>query len=129
MTRLNEFIERRQQIAAHYDELLENIPVTPQSRPEDCYSGMHLYVIRLQTDNLIRSHKQIFTELREVCIGVNLHYIALHFQPWYQAMGFKQGDYPHAEQYYNEAISLPMFPDLQDTQVEAIVNKLKNILR
>lgn len=128
MTRLEEYVGRRHQISALYDELLGDIPVTLQSRPEDCFSGMHLYVIRLQTDNLIKSHKQIFIELREAGIGVNLHYIPLHTQPWYQAMGFKTGDYPHAEQYYAQAISLPMFPDLSDAQVLTVVNTLKKIL-
>ena len=128
MSRLDEFVEWRHEIANRYDERFKDLPVTPQYRLAHYYSGMHLYVIRVATDKVNKSHKQIFTELREAGIGVNLHYIPVHTQPWYQAMGFKQGDYPEAEKYYAQAISLPMFPGLTDQQFETVVNALRTCL-
>lgn len=128
MARLDEFVQRRHEIASLYDELLRELPMTPQYRPKESYSGMHLYIIRLATEKLDKSHKQIFSELRESGIGVNLHYIPVHTQPWFQAMGFKTGDYPQAEQYYDQVISLPMFPGLSDEQVLTVVNELRKVL-
>lgn len=129
MSRLDGFVERRHEIASKYDDVLTSLPVTAQYRPADCYSGMHLYVVRLDADEITKTHKQIFTDLRDAGIGVNLHYIPVHTQPWYQNMGFKVGDYPEAEQYYKQAISLPMFPDLTDEQFETVVNALRICLK
>jgi dTDP-4-amino-4,6-dideoxygalactose transaminase len=85
---------------------------------------LHLYVIRLRLDRLARSHSEVFRLLRESGIGVNLHYIPVHLQPWYARMGFRQGDYPEAERYYAEAISLPMFAALTDAQQDQVVAAL-----
>lgn len=128
MTRLDDFVKRRHEIADQYDDLLRDLPVTSQYQPSDSYSGMHLYVIRLETEKLSKSHKQIFKELREAGIGVNLHYIPIHTQPWYQKMGFKKGDYPKAEQYYAQAITLPMFPDMSEDNVYDVVGALNEII-
>jgi len=128
MTRLDEFIERRHKIAAQYDDLLSDLPVTSQHRTSDSYSGMHLYVIRTATEKLGKSHKQIFSELRESGIGVNLHYIPVHMQPYYRELGFNVGDFPEAEKYYSQAISLPMFPELSDDQLLTVVKELRSIL-
>ncbi len=128
MTRINKFVERRHEIAALYDELLQDLPVQPQHRSPDCYSGMHLYVIRIVTEKLDKSHKQIFSELREAGVGVTLHYIPVHTQPYYRDLGFNIGDFPLAEKYYSESISLPMFPGLSNSQVEDVVNELQNTL-
>jgi len=128
MSRLDEFVGRRHELSMRYDELLQGLPVTPQYRPEDCYSGTHLYVIQLATEELSKPHKQIFSELRSAGIGVNLHYIPVHLQPWYQSMGFKSGDYPQAEQYYARALSLPLYPGLLDDQLLTVVNELKRTL-
>lgn len=128
MTRLDEFVERRHKIADKYDDSLRDLPVTPQHRPSDGYSAMHLYVIRLTTEELEKTHKQVFSELRESGVGVNLHYIPLHTQPYYRELGFSESDFPQAEKYYAQAISLPMFPDLTDDQVRTVVKELRNIL-
>jgi len=125
MTRLDEFVERRHNIAGIYDDSLRDLPVTPQHRPSDRYSAMHLYVIRLATEELDKSHKQIFSELRESGVGINLHYIPVHTQPYYRQLGFSAGDFPQAEQYYAQAISLPMFSDLTDNQVTTVVDSLR----
>ena len=128
MTRLDEFVAHRHAIAARYNEWLKDLPViTPWQHP-DSYSGSHLYVIRLRLDDIKLTHKQVFEALRERGIGVNLHYIPVHTQPYYQAQGFKCGDYPEAERYYSEAISLPMYQGLSVEEQETVVTQLKEVL-
>jgi len=89
---------------------------------------LHLYVIRLQLDRIGSTHRQVFERLREQGIGVNLHYIPVHTQPYYQAMGFVKGDFQQAESYYSEAISLPVFALLTDTQQEQVVRCLRDAI-
>lgn len=122
--RLDEYIVRRHAIARRYDEMLGGLPVvTPWQHP-DSYSGLHLYVIRLKLGQIKRNHREVFELLREQGVGVNLHYIPVHTQPYYKKMGFRQGDFPAAEQYYAEAISLPMYATLSCFSVEKIVHSL-----
>ena len=128
LNRLDQFVVRRNEIAKHYDCLLSALPVKPQYRPKGYFSGMHLYVIRLQNDRLDISHLQVFNELRKAGVGVNVHYIPIHTQPWYQRLEFRGGDFPEAERYYREAISLPMYPDLMDDQIFEIVDTLRMVL-
>lgn len=124
MDRLDAFVARRHELAKRYDELLADLPVTTPWQHPDSYSGLHLYVIRLQLDNLSKNHRQVFESLREQGIGVNLHYIPVHTQPYYQAMGFAAEDFPEAMAYYREAISLPMFQGLRDEQQDEVVASL-----
>lgn len=128
MQRLDVFVARRHQLAQRYDQLLADLPVTTPWQSMDSYSGLHLYVIRLQLNKINKTHRQVFEGLREQGIGVNLHYIPVHIQPHYQRMGFKQGDYPQAEQYYAEAISLPIFQTLSDSQQDQVVIALQKVL-
>lgn len=128
LSRLDKYVQRRHELASRYDELLLSLPVSPQYRPESSYSGMHLYVIRLSGDNISKPHRQVFADLRAAGVGVNLHYIPVHTQPWYQAMGFRVGDFPEAENYYEQALSLPMFPNLTDDQLETVVKALERTL-
>ncbi len=121
MGRLDQYVARRHQLAERYDDLLNELPVTTPWQHPDGYSGLHLYVIRLQLDKTAKTHRQVFEALREQGIGVNLHYIPLHTQPYYQRMGFRQGDYPEAERYYAEAISLPMFQTMSEAQQDEVV--------
>lgn len=128
MKRLDQYVARRHQIAQRYDVLLDGLPVkTPWQHPES-YSGLHLYVIRLELDKIAKSHREVFDSLRQQGVGVNLHYIPVHTQPYYQRMGFKTGDYPESEQYYAEAISLPMYPGLSDSQQDQVVAALTKAL-
>jgi len=121
MDRIDDYVARRHAIAHRYDGQLAGLPVTiPWQHPEG-YSGLHLYPIRLQLDRIGRSHREVFESLCEHGIGVNLHYIPVHTQPYYQRMGFKVGDYPQAERYYAEAISLPMYPTLSAAQQDQVV--------
>ncbi len=121
MDRLDHFVSCRHQIADRYNELLKVLPITLPWQHSDSYSGLHLYVIRLKLNAINKTHKEVFEELRALGIGVNLHYIPVHTQPYYQKMGFKVGDFPNAESYYTEAISLPMYPLLTLEQQRDVV--------
>lgn len=121
MDRLDAYVARRHAIAARYDALLADLSVTTPVRHPDGYSGMHLYVIRVPQTRANWSRREVFDRLRAAGIGVNVHYIPVHTQPYYRAMGFLAGDYPEAERYYAEAISLPMFPTMTDAQQEQVV--------
>ena len=124
MDRLDTFVARRHDLARRYDGLLADLPViTPWQHP-DSYSGLHLYVIRLQLNAIGKTHRQVFESLREQGIGVNLHYIPVHTQPYYRAMGFSDQDFPQAMSYYHEAISLPMFPAMTEHQQVEVVNAI-----
>ncbi|MGE4408733.1 UDP-4-amino-4,6-dideoxy-N-acetyl-beta-L-altrosamine transaminase [Pseudomonas sp.] len=128
MERLDFYVARRHQLAQRYDALLIDLPIaTPWQHP-DTYSGLHLYVIRLQLGLLGKGHRQVFEGLRELGIGVNLHYIPVHTQPYYQHMGFRAGDFPQAEQYYREAISLPMFPTMSEEQQDEVTAALRKVV-
>lgn len=126
--RLDEFVAQRQQLAQRYNQLLAGLPLTLPWQHPDSYSGLHLYVIRLQLDKINKTHRQVFEELREAGIGVNLHYIPVHTQPYYQDMGFKKGNFPEAERYYQEAISLPMYSMLSEEQQDSVYRSLKATL-
>ena len=126
--RLNAYVARRHELARRYDKLLVNLPLTTPWQHPDGYSGMHLYVIRLQLDKISKTHPQVFETLRAEGVGANLHYIPVHTQPYYQSMGFRVGDFPRAEKYYAEAISLPMFQTLSYEQQDQVVRILSKIL-
>lgn len=129
MVRLNEFVARRHVLARRYDEMLQSLPIiTPWQHP-DGYSGLHLYVVRLQRNKSNRHHRDVFSAMREQGIGVNLHYIPVHTQPFYQRMGFKTGDFPQSEAYYEEAISLPMYPAMSEAQQDRVVEALTRALQ
>ena len=128
MQRLNEFVSTRHQLSSQYNELLKSLPIVLPYQLEDTYSGLHLYVIRLQLDKISKTQKQVFEELRENGIGVNLHYIPVHIQPYYQRLGFKIGDFPEAEKYYSEAISIPLFHGMTTEQQTQVVDTLTQIL-
>ncbi len=128
MERLDQFVARRHQLAQRYDDLLSELPVTTPWQHPDSYSGLHLYVIRLQLGRITKTHRQVFEALRERGIGVNLHYIPVHTQPYYQRMGFRSGNFPEAERYYAEAISLPMFQTMTEAQQDEVIAALRKAL-
>lgn len=128
MQRLHHFVARRHELATRYDQLLQDLPIILPWQHADSYSGMHLYVIRLQLDHISKTHLEVFQGLRDAGILVNVHYIPVHLQPYYRAMGFAQGQFPQAEQYYSEAISLPMYPTLTDAQQDYITEQMNRIL-
>lgn len=121
MERLDAYVARRHELARRYDELLAPLAVTTPWQHSDGYSGLHLYVVRLRLDRIRRTHRQVFESLLDDGIGVNLHYIPVHTQPYYQRMGFQAGDFPEAERYCREAISLPMYATLSPAQQDAVL--------
>lgn len=128
LQRLDEFVQRRHQLAARYATLLADLPVTLPWQHPDTHSAWHLYVIRLKLDKIGKNHRQVFEALRQAGIGVNLHYIPVHLQPYYRQLGFGAGDFPEAEKYYAEAISLPLYPGLTEADQDRVVAVLKSIL-
>lgn len=127
LNKLDDFIERRRERVARYDRLLAYLPLALPSPQPEAESAWHLYVVRLQLDRINLSHRQVFEGLRAAGIGVNLHYIPVHLQPYYRDLGFAEGDFPEAERYYAEAISLPLFPLLSDEQQDYVVEQLRRL--
>ncbi|WP_434762308.1 UDP-4-amino-4,6-dideoxy-N-acetyl-beta-L-altrosamine transaminase [Vibrio fortis] len=128
MTRLDEFVSARHELAQGYYTKLSELPLVLPYQLPGTYSGLHLFVIRLRLNEIELTHKQVFDALRDNGIGVNLHYIPVHTQPYYQDMGFADGDFPESERYYREAISLPMFHGMTEEQQNTVVSTLKKIL-
>jgi UDP-4-amino-4,6-dideoxy-N-acetyl-beta-L-altrosamine transaminase len=126
MERLDEFIVKRRALQERYDLLLSSLPIVKPYQDQDNYSALHLYPI--QIDKVKSTRKEIFKALRKNDIGVNVHYIPVHTQPYYENMGFKKGDYPNAENYYERAISIPMFQGLTIEMQDEVVNALKKVL-
>lgn len=124
MTRLDEFVARRHVLAHRYNEKLAGLPLVTPWQQQDSYSGLHLYVIRLKLAETGRNHRQVFEALRAEGIGVNLHYIPVCRQPYYEGLGFKAGYCPEAESYYAEAISLPLYPDLSFSEQDRVLDVL-----
>lgn len=129
MNRLDDFVDRRRELAERYHERLAELPLDRPHQHTDSNSSWHLYVINLQLDVIRKSHKEVFVGLRDNGIGVNLHYIPIHTQPFYQDLGFKTGDFPNAEAYYRKAISLPVFQDMSDDQQDEVIEVLSELLR
>lgn len=125
LKKLDEFVAARHKIANIYDELFKGVNVQTPLRDEKCYSAYHLYVVRIKSDQSGITHKDIFTRLRDNGIGVNLHYIPIYRQPYYAKMGYNPSDYPEAEKYYSEAITLPIYPGLTVLQQKEIVKHFK----
>ena len=128
MNKLDAFVARRAALARRYDELLKDLPLTLPWQHPDTASAWHLYVIRLHIDHLKKSRRQVVEELRAAGIGVQIHYIPVHTQPYYRRLGFKVGDFPEAEKYYEETISLPMFAGLTDEEQTRVVDTVKAVL-
>jgi UDP-4-amino-4,6-dideoxy-N-acetyl-beta-L-altrosamine transaminase len=123
LKRLDNFISKRHELANFYDENLSDFPLKFQNKSVGGYSGMHLYVVRLNKSD--KSRKEIFEILRNEGIGVNVHYIPIHLQPFYRQFGFQEGQFPEAESYYQEAISLPIYPNLTDIELTKVITSLR----
>jgi len=121
LSRLSEYISKRHEFAEVYDRELSGSNIQLPFRNAHHISALHLYVIQVNEEK----RHTIFNSLRENGIGVNLHYIPIHTQPYYQAMGFRWGDYPNAETYFKRAISLPMYATLQQEQQNFVIESLK----
>lgn len=128
LSRLDEFVARRHVLAESYRQQLAGLPLNWQLPEGEGRSALHLFVIRLQTGLCEKSRLDVFNALRDAGIGVNLHYIPVHLQPYYRKLGFKSGDFPRAEQYYAEAMTLPLFPAMTGEQVQQVVDALRDSL-
>ena len=125
LRRLDGYIARRHNIANRYNELLSDFPLIIPYQHSDNYSAFHLYIIRLK-DN--KKHKQIFEHLRKENIGVNLHYIPVHTQPYYRQMDIEFTDLEQSESYYKDAISLPLYPAMTEQQQDFVIESLREAL-
>ena len=128
LDRLDEYIEKRHELCQDYKKALAGLPLTLPWQHPATYSACHLYVIRLKLDQIHKSHREIFEELRSKDIGVNVHYIPIHTQPYYQELGFESGDFPNAEHYYQEALSLPLYPTINEADFNSVIKALKEVL-
>ena len=128
LTRIDDYVARRWEIAARYNRLLADLPLTKPYQDQGATSAWHLYVVRLQADKAGIGHRALFDHLRAAGIGVNLHYIPVHTQPYYRRngkiAGYNDRSFPEAQRYYAEAISLPMYPTLSEVQQDAVVGAL-----
>jgi UDP-4-amino-4,6-dideoxy-N-acetyl-beta-L-altrosamine transaminase len=128
LTRLDGFVARRRELAARYDTLLAKLPVTRPWQHPDTHSAWHLYVIRLRRNEIELSRRQVFDAMRAAGIGVNVHYIPVHTQPYYRRLGFETGMFPEAESYYEDAITLPLFSKMTNAEQDTVVAALEAIL-
>ena len=128
MQRLDTFLTKRHAIAKRYDHMLSTIPVLTPWQHTDTYSAYHLYVIRLKLNKISKTQRQVHEALQAAEIGINLHYIPIYLQPYYKKMGFSQGYCPQAEQYYSEAISIPIYPDLNLAQQNQVAAEISVVL-
>ncbi|MDO5380910.1 MAG: UDP-4-amino-4,6-dideoxy-N-acetyl-beta-L-altrosamine transaminase [Acidaminococcaceae bacterium] len=130
MQKVDEFVSRRRYLAKRYDELLKNISnIRLPYQSEDTDSSWHLYVVRVDFSKINKTKQQIFAEMKDRGICLNLHYIPVHTQPYYQKQGFKDGDFPNSEKYYEEAFTLPLYYSLTDEQQDYIVKNLVEVLQ
>ena len=128
MQRLEQFIQRRQYLANRYDQLLKELPLTLPWQHPDTSSSRHLYVIRLKLNQVEQNQYQVFETLRKAGIGVNVHYIPVHMQPYYQKIGFKKDAFPQSENYYAEAISLPIYYGLSEEDQDKVITTLYQVI-
>ncbi len=126
--RLDEFVARRHEIADQYDTALAHLPLILPKRTEDAYSSLHLYVIRVDRTRGAADRATVFSRLRADGIGVQVHYFPIHLQPYYADRGFKAGQFPAAEKYYADAISIPMYPTLEWPEQKRVVQALERAL-
>ncbi|MDA4848651.1 UDP-4-amino-4,6-dideoxy-N-acetyl-beta-L-altrosamine transaminase [Hoeflea poritis] len=124
LARLEDYVARRNALADRYDRMLGGMPISRPGRTTASRSAFHLYIVRISAER----HRAVFEGLRASGIGVNLHYIPVHLQPYYRDLGFSDGDFPEAERYYAEAISLPLFPAMTEAMQDEVVDALAGLL-
>jgi perosamine synthetase len=126
MDKLDRFIERRREIAIMYNEAFKTMDsVILPMQLEGTQSGWHLYMLQLKLDKLKRSRREIFESLRAENIGVHVHYIPVYWHPYYQKLGYRKGICPKAEQWYEQALTLPIFPKMTDEDVNDVIEAVK----
>ena len=128
LTRLADYVERRNALAVRYDRALQGLALQLPTVLAENRSAFHLYVVRIVDAPSGRTHREIFEELRRRDIGVNLHYAPVHLQPYYRRLGFERGQFPHAEAYAASAITLPLYPSMSEAQQDSVVAALREVL-
>lgn len=128
MDRLDHFVNLRNKLSKIYDERFRHLPVSVPKRMEDILSSYHLYIIKLNS-NSAKQRRVIFDYMRSNDIGVHVHYIPIHLQPYYQKIGFRSGQFPNAEKYYESALSLPLHHNLSENLIDKVVNSLEHALQ
>lgn len=129
LAKVDKFVARRRRLAERYNELLKDLPLKLPYQNPDTDSSWHLYIVRVDFNKIKKTKKDIFAEMKAKGVCLNLHYIPVHTQPYYQNLGFKNGDFPVSEKYYKEAFTLPLYYSLTNEQQEYIVNSLKEVLQ
>lgn len=127
LTRLDAFVRRRNELADRYDQILKGVPLKVPGREKESLNAFHLYVVRLELNRLKKSKAETVIALRNSGIGVNLHYIPVYFQPYYKELGFKKGYCPESERYYEEALTLPLYPSLTHEDQDYVVQELNRV--
>ncbi len=126
--RIDAFVARRRELVRNYNNAFADFPLTRPWQDPTTNPSWHLYVVRLALDRIKKTQRQVFEELHQAGIGVNLHYIPVHLQPFYRELGFKPGDFPEAERYYREAVTLPLFTRLSTDELNKVVAELRTSL-
>ena len=128
MKRLDKFVKRRHKIAKYYNAKLNGLPLTLPWQSPSTYSSYHLYPILVKSSLGAKTQKQVYNELRKNDIAANLHYIPVHRHPYYENLGFKKNDFPNAEKFHKEVISIPMYAILKDIHQKHVVKILKKVM-
>jgi len=131
LAKIDQFISRRREIAGRYTEAFKENPyIEIPFQESDRLSAWHLYIIKLRLDKMKSTRRRVFEELRNMNIGAHVHYIPLHLHPYYRKLyGHKRGDFPITEKFYDSALTLPIYPGLEDKKCERIIESVLNILR
>ena len=124
LQKLDEFVAKRRALARRYQQALQQLPLQLPCEQSYQSSAWHLYMVEV----LQHDRAEVFKQLQAKGIGVNVHYIPIHLQPYYQALGFKPGDFPQAEKYYQGALTLPLFPSMTDEQQDLVIQALTEVL-
>lgn len=125
LNKLDKFIADRGKLARRYQSKLATLPLTLPNADSESQSAWHIYMIELQTHD----RSAIYDALQERGIGVNVHYIPIHYHPYYQNLGFARGDFPNSERFYHSAITLPLFPSMTEQQQDRVIDALHEVLR
>ena len=128
LQRIDGLVARRHELVQRYNQALADLPINLPYQHPDAYSAFHLYVIRLRLNEIQKTRKEVFDALRQKKIGVNVHYIPVHTQPYYRKLGFSTGDYPEAETYYKETITLPLYPAMSEDDQNYVSRAIRTIL-
>lgn len=128
LRRLDGWVERRRTIARRYDEAFHSLPLEPIRVESDRQSSWHLYVVQLRLEELRVGRAEIFSELRRAGIGVNVHYIPVHYHPYYQRLGYQKGAFPVAEAAYERLLTLPLFPAMTDDDIAHVIEVVTTLL-